>query len=149
MVFQIRTDIADAAVSWPTNEANRRRTSKHDRDGHHGARRWFYDFIGYCQTLDGRCPNFSYGKRAGQISQKRARQMSDTWLPSLKTETPQAGFELAVKLARVGVKVTQPSDEVRSQLRAAYEQDTAQLMAASHVIAVHFQTVAAANNYWR
>jgi hypothetical protein len=75
--------------------------------------------------------------------------MSDTWLPSLKTETPQAGFELAVQLARVGVKVTQPSDEVRSQLRAAYEQDTAQLMAASHVIAVHFQTVAAANNYWR
>ena len=75
--------------------------------------------------------------------------MSDTWLPSLKTETPQAGFELAVKLARVGVKVTQPSDEVRSQLRAAYEQDTVQLMAASHVIAVHFQTVAAANNYWR
>jgi hypothetical protein len=75
--------------------------------------------------------------------------MSDTWLPSLKTETPQAGFELAVKLARVGVKVTQPSDEVRSKLRAAYEQDTAQLMAASHVIAVHFQTVAAANNYWR
>jgi aconitase B len=75
--------------------------------------------------------------------------MSDTWLPSLKTETPQAGFELAVKLARVGVKVTQPSDEVRSRLRAAYEQDTAQLMAASHVIAVHFQTVAAANNYWR
>jgi hypothetical protein len=75
--------------------------------------------------------------------------MSDTWLPSLKTGTPQAGFELAVKLARVGVKVTQPSDEVRSQLRAAYEQDTVQLMAASHVIAVHFQTVAAANNYWR
>jgi hypothetical protein len=75
--------------------------------------------------------------------------MSDTWLPSLKTETPQAGFELAVKLARVGVKVTQPSDEVRSHLRAAYEQDTAQLMAASHGIAVHFQTVAAANNYWR
>jgi site-specific DNA recombinase len=56
---------------------------------------------------------------------------------------------LVIRLARVGVKVTQPSDEVRSQLRAAYEQDTVQLMAASHVIAVHFQTVAAANNYWR
>lgn len=75
--------------------------------------------------------------------------MSETWLPSLKTDTPQAGFELAVKLARVGVKLTQPSDEVRSHLRAAYEQDSAQLMAASHVIAVHFQTVAAANNYWK
>lgn len=64
-------------------------------------------------------------------------------------ETPQAGFELAVKLSRMGVKVTQPSDEVRSHLRAAYEQDLAQLIASSHVIATHFQTVAAANNYWR
>jgi len=48
----------------------------------------------------------------------------------------------------MGVKVTQPSDQVRSHLRAAYEQGSAQLNASSHVIAVHFQTVAAANNYW-
>lgn len=75
--------------------------------------------------------------------------MSDTWLPSLITATPQAGFDLAVKMSRVGVKVTQPSDQVRSHLRAAYEQDAGQLIAASHVIAVHFQTVAAANNWWR
>ncbi|MEO8321067.1 MAG: hexameric tyrosine-coordinated heme protein [Bradyrhizobium sp.] len=75
--------------------------------------------------------------------------MSDTWLPSLITATPQAGFDLAVKMSRVGVKVTQPSDQVRSHLRAAYEQDAAQLIAASHVIAVNFQTVAAANNWWR
>ncbi len=75
--------------------------------------------------------------------------MTDVWLPSLKTDGPQAGFELAVKLSRMGVKLTQPSDQVRSHLRAAYEQDSAQLMAASHVIAVHFQTVAAANNWWR
>ena len=45
----------------------------------------------------------------------------------------------------MGVKVTQPSDQVR---RAVYEQDSAQLIASSHVIAAHFQTVAAANNYW-
>jgi hypothetical protein len=76
--------------------------------------------------------------------------MSDVWLaPSLKTDTPQAGFERAVKLSRMGVKVTHPSDEVRSHLRAAYEQDLAQLIASSHVIATHFQIVAAANNYWR
>ncbi len=75
--------------------------------------------------------------------------MADVWLPSLKTDGPQAGFELAVKLSRMGVKLTQPSDQVRSHLRAAYEQDSAQLMAASQVIAVHFQTVAAANNWWR
>ena len=74
--------------------------------------------------------------------------MSDLWLASLKTDTPQAGFDLAVKLARTGVKVTQPSAEVRSALRSAYDHDSAQLIASSHVIAVHFQTIAAANQYW-
>ena len=74
--------------------------------------------------------------------------MADSWLPSLITATPEAGFELAAKLARVGVKLTQPSAEVRDKLRASYEQDSQQLIASSQVIAVHFQTVAAANNYW-
>lgn len=75
--------------------------------------------------------------------------MAETWLPSLRTATPQEGFELAAKLARVGVKLTQPSAEIRDKLRAAYAQDTTQLIASSQVIALHFQTVAAANNYWR
>lgn len=75
--------------------------------------------------------------------------MSDSWLPSLITPTPQDGFELAVRLARMGVKVTQPSDNVRDRLRAAYEQDSAQLIAVSQVIAIHFQTIAAANDHWR
>jgi len=75
--------------------------------------------------------------------------MAETWLPSLKTASPQEGFELAIKLARKGVGVTQPSAEVRGKLRAAYEQDTSQLIASSQVIAIHFQTVAAANDYWR
>ena len=35
--------------------------------------------------------------------------MAETWLPSLRTQTPQEGFELAAKLARIGVKLTQPS----------------------------------------
>lgn len=75
--------------------------------------------------------------------------MPETWLPTLKTASPQEGFELATKLARLGVKLTQPSAEVRGKLRAAYEQDAPQLIASSQVIAIHFQTVAAANNYWR
>lgn len=75
--------------------------------------------------------------------------MAETWLPSLMTPNPQAGFELATKLARLGVKLTQPSAELRDKLRAAYEQDSAQLIASSQVIATHFQTIAAANNYWR
>lgn len=74
--------------------------------------------------------------------------MSDLWLTTLITDTPEAGFNLAVKLARTGVKAIQPSAEVRSALRSAYDHDSAQLIASSHVIAVHFQTVAAANQYW-
>lgn len=75
--------------------------------------------------------------------------MEDLWLESLVTENPQAGFALATKLARMGVKATQPSADIRSHLRTAYDHDSAQLIAASQVIALHFQTVAAANNYWR
>ena len=75
--------------------------------------------------------------------------MAETWLSSLETATPQEGFELATKLARMGVKMTQPSAEVRDRLRAAYDHDAAQLIASSQVIAIHFQTVAAANNYSR
>ena len=73
----------------------------------------------------------------------------DSWLPSLITETPEKGFDLAIKLARVGVKKTQPSDEVRVRLREVYENDANALIASSQVVAINFQTVAAANGYWR
>ncbi|MEU2288344.1 hexameric tyrosine-coordinated heme protein [Streptomyces sp. NPDC013178] len=75
--------------------------------------------------------------------------MSDSWLPTLRTSTPQEGWELAAKMSRVGVKITQPSDEIRSRLRPGYSENADSLIAASHVIAVNFQTVAAANDYWR
>lgn len=75
--------------------------------------------------------------------------MSDIWLSSLITQTPQEGFELASKMSRVGVKMTQPSSDVRDKLRKDYADDANSLIAASQVIALNFQTVAAANNYWR
>ena len=73
----------------------------------------------------------------------------DPWLTSLRTQTPQEGFELAIKMSRMGVKYTQQSDEVRASLREEYVNDYSALTAASQVIAVHFQTVAAANDWWR
>lgn len=75
--------------------------------------------------------------------------MADTWLTSLITATPQEGFELAITLSRRGVKYTQPDAEVLHKLRPEYANNADSLTAASHVIAVHFQTVAAANNYWK
>ncbi len=74
--------------------------------------------------------------------------MSD-WLPSLQTTTPQEGYDLAVKLARVAVKLTQPDAAVRDRLRPEYAEDADALIAVSQVVATHFATIAAANGYWR
>lgn len=73
----------------------------------------------------------------------------DVWLPSLKTNNAQEGFELAIKLARMGVKSTQPDVEILKRLRPDYAEDAMGLTAASQVIALNFQTVAAANDYWK
>ena len=71
-----------------------------------------------------------------------------SWLPSLITDTPEDGFELALKLSRMTVKKTQPDDAVRTRLRADYENNADSLTMASHVVATNFQTVARANKYW-
>lgn len=73
----------------------------------------------------------------------------DTWLKSLITDTPQEGFELAITLARKGVGYVQPDAKVREKLRPIYSEDPNSLTAASQVVAINFQTVAAANNYWK
>lgn len=75
--------------------------------------------------------------------------MSESWLPSLITATPEEGFQLAIKLARKGVGFTQPDASVRERLRPDYAENADSLTAASQVIAVHFQTVAQANDFWR
>ena len=75
--------------------------------------------------------------------------MADTWLQTLITETPQEGFELAITLSRRGVKYTQPDTDVLHELRPDYANSADSLTAASQVVAVNFQTVAEANNYWR
>ncbi len=68
---------------------------------------------------------------------------------SLITADAEEGFQLAIKLARKGVTETQPDKEVLFTLREVYSRDSDALIAASQVIAIHYQTVAAANNYWR
>jgi hypothetical protein len=67
----------------------------------------------------------------------------------LLTETPEAGRELAIKLARLSVKATQPDAEVRGRLRPDYAGSADSLIAVAHVVAVEFATIAAANEYWR
>lgn len=68
---------------------------------------------------------------------------------SLITQTPEEGRQLAVKMARLIIKFTQPDAEVREKLRPDYANDASMLIAIGQVVATEFATIAAANNYWR
>lgn len=68
---------------------------------------------------------------------------------SLMTQSPEAGFQLAIKLSRLGVKATQPDMDILKRLRPKYSKDADALISSSQVIAIHYQTIAAANDYWR
>ena len=74
-----------------------------------------------------------------------------TLLPggTLITSTPEEGRLLAIKMARLIMKATQPNAEIRERLRPVYAEDPAMLIAVGQVVATEFATVAAANNYWR
>lgn len=71
------------------------------------------------------------------------------WLESLITDTPQEGYELAITMSRKGVGYIQSDPEVKKRLREVYANNADSLTFASQVIAINYQTVAAANNYWR
>ncbi len=75
--------------------------------------------------------------------------MDENWLPTLKTDNAQEGYELAVKLSRMSIKFMQPDADVRKAMRLMYEYDTQALISASQTIAEHFNTIAAANDYWK
>jgi hypothetical protein len=77
--------------------------------------------------------------------------MQPTLVPNntLITATPEEGRQLAIKLARLVVKATQPDEEVRKRLRDVYANDASMLIQVSHVTAIEFATIAAANQYWR
>jgi hypothetical protein len=51
-------------------------------------------------------------------------------------------------LARQSIQAMQHDEEVLKSGRAQYANDPHWLIAASHVIAVEFATIAAANHYW-
>ena len=73
----------------------------------------------------------------------------EQWLPSLITENPTEGFELAIKLSRMGVKKTQPNMDVLHKLRPEYSENAALPIESSKTIAMHFQTISQANNFWK
>ncbi len=74
---------------------------------------------------------------------------SDIWLESLITKTPQEGRALAIMMARKTIGAIQTDPEKRKQLRPDYAEDTVQLISSAQVVAIEFQTIALANNFWK
>ena len=68
---------------------------------------------------------------------------------TLITATPEEGRELAIKMARLIIKATQPDAEIRGRLRNVYAEDAAMLIAVGQTVATEFTVIAATNNYWR
>jgi len=68
---------------------------------------------------------------------------------SLITKSPEAGRALAIKIARLTIKITQPNAEIRDKLRPTYANDAAMLIAIGQTVAMEFATIAKANNYWQ
>lgn len=68
---------------------------------------------------------------------------------SLITATPEEGRQLSVKMARLIIKLTQPDEEKRKQLRDVYSNDAMMLIAVGQTVATEFATIAAANHYWK
>ena len=68
---------------------------------------------------------------------------------TLITSTPEEGRALAIKLARLTIKATQPDANVRTKLRPDYAENADSLLAVAHIVAIEFATIAAANGYWR
>jgi hypothetical protein len=68
---------------------------------------------------------------------------------SLITATPEEGRALALTIARHIIHNIQPDLDVLKGGRPNYSTTPESLIAAGQVVAIEFQTIAAANNYWR
>jgi len=67
---------------------------------------------------------------------------------TLITAGPNEGRKLAIKMARLIIKATQPDVTMREKLRSVYAEEPAMLIAIGQVVATEFAIIAAANNYW-
>lgn len=73
----------------------------------------------------------------------------DDYMSSLITKTPLEGRMLAIKMVRKTVGAIQGDSKIKQAVRKKYQDDPKLLMYAVELVAIEFQTIAIANNYWR
>ncbi len=76
-------------------------------------------------------------------------QKNDDYMPSLITDTPLEGRQLAITMVRKTIGAIQRDGEIKKAVRQEYQDDAALLMQAAELVAIEFKTIAIANNYWR
>ncbi|AFJ03169.1 Hexameric tyrosine-coordinated heme protein (HTHP) [Methylophaga frappieri] len=74
---------------------------------------------------------------------------NDNYLPSLITETPYEGRQLAMTIVRKTIGTIQTDVAAKHRVRAKYAEDPQLLMNAAELVAIEFKTIAIANDYWR
>ncbi|MCW5581392.1 MAG: hexameric tyrosine-coordinated heme protein [Luteimonas sp.] len=74
---------------------------------------------------------------------------ADDYVPSLITDTPLQGRQLAITLVRKTIGTIQKDGDAKRRVREKYEEDPMMLMRATELVAIEFRTIAEANNYWR
>lgn len=68
---------------------------------------------------------------------------------TLITDTPEEGRALAMLIARHTIHNIQPDLDILIGGRKIYSVNPDSLIAASQVVAIEFQTIAKANDYWK
>lgn len=84
-----------------------------------------------------------------QAASAEDMKASDDYMPSLITETPYEGRQLAIKIVRKTIGTIQTDTAAKHRVRAKYAEDPALLMNAAELVAIEFKTIAIANDYWR
>jgi len=73
----------------------------------------------------------------------------DNYVPTLITDTPYEGRQLAIKIVRKTIGTIQTDAAAKHRVRAKYAEDPALLIDAAELVAIEFKTIAIANDYWR
>ncbi|MCK9514901.1 MAG: hexameric tyrosine-coordinated heme protein [Ottowia sp.] len=76
-------------------------------------------------------------------------QAADDYMPSLITETPLEGRQLAITIVRKTIGTIQQDGDVKKAVREKYADDPELLMQAAGLVTQEFRVIAEANNYWR
>ena len=86
---------------------------------------------------------------SAQVVYAADEKASDDYMPSLITKTPLEGRMLAITIVRKTIGAIQKDADIKQAVREKYQDDPQLLMYATELVAMEFETIAKANDYWR